>query len=576
MKQLLPLLTLLLVMPAQAQDATPVPAPATTPTADDAPDLVRSYQETISASDLAAHLYFFASDHFEGRETATRGQRMAAEYLAAQYRKMGITPAGTAAPAETPGPQAYLQPFPLYGRRQSGSELTVPGGRTSVFSAANRDGHSVLVFGDTPETTAGVVFGGHGIADAGLDYDDFAAMKAAGLDYSDKWLMLLADEPMSDAETSLITADGTPSRWSSSPNVKLRYLFQSGLPKGVLLISDSSPRSNEALMAIADERAASLGGVGSLSLEEPSGSGRPTPPIMLISSDLANSILAPSGRTVADIRDRIAADRAPVVFDLGDAEVSATIQTETYETSSENVVAFIEGSDPQLRHEVVVVSSHYDHVGMTGRPEGEDQVFNGADDDGSGTVAVLEIAEAFEKARADGHGPRRSVVFLNVSGEEKGLLGSRYYTDAEPIFDLDNTVANLNIDMIGRVDPTHPGDSDHYVYIIGSNLISQELHDLNGRMNTLLGTDLDLNERFNSRNDPNQFYRRSDHWNFGKHEIPFIFFFTGTHEDYHGPGDEPHKIEYDRLATISRLIFATAWQVANQDARPAVSGTGFN
>ena len=130
--------------------------------------------------------------------------------------------------------------------------------------------------------------------------------------------------------------------------------------------------------------------------------------------------------------------------------------------------------------------------------------------------------------------------------------------------------------MIGRIDPTHPGEDSDYVYIIGSNLISQELHDTNLRMNTLLGTDLDLNERFNSKDDPNQFYRRSDHWNFGKHEIPFIFFFTGTHDDYHGEDDEPEKIEYERMARIGQLIFATTWQIANQDDRPAVSGAGFN
>ncbi|RMF64686.1 MAG: M28 family peptidase, partial [Bacteroidetes bacterium] len=142
---------------------------------------------------------------------------------------------------------------------------------------------------------------------------------------------------------------------------------------------------------------------------------------------------------------------------------------------------------------------------------------------------------------------------------------------------LEKTVTNLNIDMIGRRDPTYPGNQpDNYVYIIGSNLISQELHDLNARVNEVTGLKLDLNERFNSKDDPNQFYRRSDHWNFGKHNIPFIFYFNGTHEDYHGLDDEPDKIDYPQLARRAQLIFATAWQVANQDARPAVSGKGFN
>ncbi|NNE71095.1 MAG: M28 family peptidase [Rhodothermales bacterium] len=577
MRALLLIFSALLVMPAQAQDRAPMAEPAKTPSADQAPDLVRTYQDSITPNDLAAHLYYIASDDFEGRETSTRGQKMAAAYLASQYRRMGLAPAGTAATEDARSPSAYLQPFPLYGTRQTGSTVSVKDGPSSTFSAADRDGHSVLVFGNAPETTADVVFGGYGIADSGLGYDDYAAMSEAGIEYQTSWLMILADEPLADAETSLLdTEDGGPSRWSGGVNTKLRHLFQTGLPAGVLLVGDSSPLAERSVAELADAEAAGLGGVGSLSLDPPSGEGRSTPPMLVISTELANAILAPSGRTVAQVQAEIAEGLKPVVFEVEGAEVSATVEREAYETTSENVIAFIEGSDPNLKDEVVVVSSHYDHVGMTGNPPGEDQVYNGADDDGSGTVAVLEIAEAFSRAREAGHGPRRSIAFLNVSGEEKGLLGSRYYTDTEPVFALENTVANLNIDMIGRVDPTHPGDSDDYVYIIGSNLISQELHDTNVRMNTLLGTNLDLNERFNSIDDPNRFYRRSDHWNFGKHEIPFIFFFTGTHEDYHGADDEPDKIEYERLARISQLIFGTAWQLANQDDRPAVSGAGFN
>ncbi|MFT5144920.1 MAG: hypothetical protein ACI80V_002835 [Rhodothermales bacterium] len=566
----------LLVSPVNAQDVAHVAELALTPTADASPDLVRSYQETITPQDLAAHLYFFASDFFEGRETSSRGQKMAAGYLAAQYGRLGLAPAGTAGTDDVRNPAAYLQPFPLYGRRTTGSELSVTGGPTSVFSGSVRDGNSVLVFGNAAETTGGVVFGGYGITDSALGLDEFAAMEAAGINYRDSWLLILADEPLASADRSLLhTEGGEPSQWSSA-NTKIRQLRRTGSRKGVLIVGDSSPRAGGSLSDMADERASRLGAVGSLSLDPPSGPGRVSPPMIMISTEMANSILAPSGRTVADLQADIDDDLSPVVFQIEGAEVTAKVHSETYETSSENVIAFIEGSDPDLKDQIVVVSSHYDHIGMTGNPAGEDQVYNGADDDGSGTVTVLEIAEAFSKARMAGHGPRRSIAFLNVSGEEKGLLGSRYYTDTEPVFALENTVANLNIDMIGRIDPTHPGKDGDYVYIIGSNLISQELHDTNLRMNTLLGTDLDLNERFNSKDDPNQFYRRSDHWNFGKHEIPFIFFFTGTHDDYHGQDDEPERIEYERMARIGQLIFATAWQLANQTERPTVSGAGFN
>jgi Peptidase family M28 len=565
-------------LPAIAQDSTPVAAPAATPTADQAPNLVRTFQESINPQDLAAHLYFFASDFFEGRETSARGQKMAARYLASQYQRLGLSPAGTVKSDNAQDPRAYLQPFPLYGNRRTGTRLSISGGSTSVYSRTEHDGDSYLMFGNVAETAAGVVFGGYGIADAELGLDEFAAMEAAGINYRENWLLLLDDEPLADAEHSLLkTEDGSPSRWSTSRRTKLQRLFQTGPPKGVLVVGDSSPRTGKSVSEVADASANSLGGIGSLSLEPPDGSrGGNTPPIFVISTEFANQILAPSGRTVAELQADINADLEPIVFAIEGTELEATLENESYETSSENVLAFIEGSDPVLREEIVVISSHYDHIGMTGASEGEDQVNNGADDDGSGTVTVLEIAEAFSRARDAGYGPRRSILFLNVSGEEKGLLGSRYYTDSEPVFALDRTVANLNIDMIGRFDPTHPEADSNYVYIIGSSLISQELHETNLRMNTLLGTNLDLNERFNSKDDPNQFYRRSDHWNFGKHGIPFIFFFTGTHEDYHGAGDEPDKIQYERMARIGQLIFATAWQLANQDDRPAVSGQGFN
>ena len=249
---------------------------------------------------------------------------------------------------------------------------------------------------------------------------------------------------------------------------------------------------------------------------------------------------------------------------------------ESSQVETENVVAFVEGSDPLLKNEFVIISAHLDHVGTKEVAEGEDGIFNGADDDGTGTVSLLEIAEAFQKAKEDGNGPRRSVLFLHVTGEEKGLFGSEYYADMEPLVPLENTVADLNIDMIGRYDPERGFETTDYVYIIGGDLISQDIADWNATVNDVTGTDILLSDRFNSPDDPNQFFRRSDHWNFGKHQIPFIFYFTGTHEDYHGVGDSADKIDYDRMARIARLVFGTAWHIANTDARPQVSGVGFN
>ena len=170
----------------------------------------------------------------------------------------------------------------------------------------------------------------------------------------------------------------------------------------------------------------------------------------------------------------------------------------------------------------------------------------------------MEIAGAFKKALEEGYIPKRSILFLHVTGEEKGLLGSRYYTDYEPIFPLKNTVVNLNIDMIGRTDPKREG-SRNYVYLIGSDKLSTELHNISEDINSKY-TNIELDYTYNDENDPNRFYYRSDHYNFAKNNIPVIFYFNGTHADYHKPTDTPDKIEYDLLENRTRLVFYTAWE----------------
>jgi hypothetical protein len=225
---------------------------------------------------------------------------------------------------------------------------------------------------------------------------------------------------------------------------------------------------------------------------------------------------------------------------------------------SENVVAFIKGSEKP--DEVIVISAHLDHEGIKG-----EEIYNGADDDGSGTVAMLEIAEAFQMAVKAGKGPKRSILFLHVTGEEKGLLGSKYYADEDPIFPLANTVCDLNIDMIGRTDDRHKADPN-YVYLIGSDKLSTELHNISEAINAKY-TNINLDYKYNDENDPNRFYYRSDHYNFAKNNVPIIFYFNGTHVDYHKPTDTPDKINYELLENRTRLVFHTAWEVANREAR---------
>ena len=242
---------------------------------------------------------------------------------------------------------------------------------------------------------------------------------------------------------------------------------------------------------------------------------------------------------------------------------------------SENVIAIIEGTEKP--DEYLILTAHLDHVGYgrTGSRlrksyvgEIKDRIHNGADDDGSGTVAMLEIAQAFKQASKKGKGPKRSIIFLHVTGEEKGLLGSAYYSD-NPIYPLSKTVANLNLDMIGRIDPTRKGDKREYIYIIGSDHDSQDLHNISEQTN-LQTVNIDLDYRYNAKDDPQRFYYRSDHYNFAKKGIPIIFYFSGTHEDYHLPSDTPDKINYDLLELRSKLIFYTAWNIANRDKRVIV------
>ena len=227
---------------------------------------------------------------------------------------------------------------------------------------------------------------------------------------------------------------------------------------------------------------------------------------------------------------------------------------------SENVLAYIEGEE--FPDEIIVISAHLDHEGLK-----FGQVYNGADDDGSGTVAILEIAEAFKKACNAGIKPKRSILFLHVTGEEKGLLGSSYYVE-HPVFPLKNTVCDLNIDMIGRVDENHTNDED-YIYLIGSNRLSTELHEISEAINKKY-VNINLDYKYNKITDPNRFYYRSDHYNFAKNNIPVIFYFNGVHADYHKPSDTPEKINYNLLEKRTKLIFHTAWNIANRETRISV------
>tara|TARA_B100001059_G_scaffold33290_1_gene26746 strand:- start:23 stop:1078 length:1056 start_codon:yes stop_codon:yes gene_type:complete len=238
---------------------------------------------------------------------------------------------------------------------------------------------------------------------------------------------------------------------------------------------------------------------------------------------------------------------------------SSSINEENIDwVKTENVAAIIKGD--VYPDEYIILTAHLDHVGIE-----DGEIYNGADDDGSGSMALLEIAQAFKLAELDGNRPKRSIVILHVSAEEKGLLGSKYYVE-NPLYSLDKTITNLNVDMIGRTDPTRESNNENYIYLIGTDRLSSMLHETSEKVNRKT-VNLELDYRFNAWDDPNRFYERSDHWHFAKNNIPVIFYFSGTHEDYHMPTDTPDKIRYNLLTKRARLIFHTAWELANMDER---------
>ena len=237
------------------------------------------------------------------------------------------------------------------------------------------------------------------------------------------------------------------------------------------------------------------------------------------------------------------------------AAIEWTADRKSLTIPSANVIAYIPSKEKS--DEYLFITSHYDHEGIQ-----NGVIYYGADDDGSGTTGVLAIAEAFAQARKKGFSPKRNIVFMNVSGEEKGLLGSKYYSE-HPIFPMEKTTADLNIDMIGRIDPTYKGDSMNYVYLIGEDKLSSDLIPITDKVNKSYNMELD--RRFNDPKDTNRFYYRSDHYNFAAKGVPVIFYFNGTHADYHKPTDRVEKINFDLMEKRTRVIFETAWEMATRD-----------
>lgn len=475
------------------------------------------YASTITEEELRTHLYIYASDDFEGRETGKPGQKKAVEYLKAQYESLGIPP------AQKNGD--YFQPVPL----EIGK---VPVGTIQIKENTFLIGDDILTFSGAEGQFDEIIFLGYGIE--AENYSDY------NTDVTGKVVLIKSGEPMNNDGSYVISGTKEKSIWSNMSEAlgkKRQVAIQKGA-KGILYYDPENFRRYKRYF----------------NFMKTNKSGR----MQLAAEDSDQFLILLNKNAATTLLPGIATKKNTEVLKTN---LQLAVASANEQIASENVVAVLKGTTKP--NEYVVISSHLDHIGITGG-----QINNGADDDGSGTVAMLEIAQAFKKASDEGKGPQRSIVFLHVTGEEKGLLGSKFYTDYDPIFPLENTVANLNIDMIGRIDPKRDGDRN-YIYLIGSDKLSTDLHKLSEDINSKY-TNLVLDYKYNDENDPNRFYYRSDHYNFAKNNIPIIFYFNGTHADYHKPGDTPDKINYDLLEKRAQLIFHTAWEVANRPDKVVV------
>jgi hypothetical protein len=470
----------------------------------------KEYAELITPADLKDNLGILASDALEGRETGTRGQKMAAAFIRFHFEKLGL---------KAPADGDYYQHFDLYKNVQGEVYLSTRG---TTF----RNFEDVFYYGKDNsggEISLPIVYAGKGRLE---DYDQLQVEGKAVLIH-------IGEEQDYRGPVSL----------ARSRNAKIVFVLNTRTQDQFREYA----RQFEAFLS--DER---------LSLKKPEAPNRATG-IFFVSPTVAEKIF---NTTVAKLTEASGdASRKAVLKKVlpGNVAFKTTVDVQTVET--ENVLGYLEGTDK--KEELLIITSHYDHIGRKKGGAG-DLINNGADDDGSGTVAVMQLAKAFAQASKDGKGPRRSVLFMTVAGEENGLLGSEYYTQY-PIYPLANTVVNLNIDMIGRRDEQHE-DSPPYVYVIGADKLSSELHKLSEAVNSQ-HTNLLFDYTYNDENHPARLYYRSDHWNFAQKNIPIIFYFDGIHEDYHQPSDEVDKIEFDLLTVRTKCIFYTAWEIANREQR---------
>lgn len=460
------------------------------------------YAKTITANDLKKHLFSIASDSMQGRETATEGQKRAAAYIERQFERLHLQPGWNG---------DYQQTFPVYRDSLVNATLSINGKELiygTDFGVTAGSGFNVSF--ESPE----VLYAGYGRSDS--SHNDYAGVNASG--------------------RAVVVFAG------SDYYSLLRNAKKNGVAALIVVIKNFPVNATE-------RKGGMFSRVGPMYVEDFRKDSLPN--TYIIADSTARLIF---GNEFDSVKASLTNGHAsPKIYEV---PVKLSLQKNTEQLQSSNVIGMLEGTDK--KDEAIIITAHYDHLGMR-----DTAVYYGADDDGSGTVSVLEIAEAFATAAEAGKRPRRTVIFMTVSGEEKGLWGSEYYSE-HPAFPLDKTSADINIDMIGRIEKGRKGDSLNYIYVVGDNKLSSELRKISEDLNNK-HLKIKFDYKFNDPNDPERIFYRSDHYNFAKNGVPAIFYFSGLHDDYHQPTDTPDKIRYDLLSKRGQMIFYMAWELANRN-----------
>ena len=456
------------------------------------------FAASVTSADLRTHLTILAGAEMEGRETTTEGQRKAAAYIENHFKSLGLPPGNNG---------SYQQFYPVY--------------RDSVLSASLSHNGKSLTLNRDFSVNPGNYPAKMGFSEVVFINFDDSLWKDSKIPVSGKLVMFFAKG---------LQQSGPQQNFGGAIFTRISQVMQKGA-SAVLIVQDIFPVNQPELLS---------------NMQLDAYSNRQNINYFNISPAVAAEILGENADLITG--NKLTSKAYKTEIALGYDEAKLKLQ-------SSNVLAFMEGTD--RKDELLVITSHYDHLGKRG-----DVIYPGADDDGSGTVGVLELAEAFVKAKAAGKGPRRSILFMTVSGEEKGLWGSRFYSD-NPVYPLDKTTANLNIDMIGRLDSIHiKNDTTQYIYLVGDDKLSSELRPISDMANKY--TKVYLDGKYNDPKDPQRIYFRSDHYNFARKGVPILFYFSGIHPDYHRPTDTVDKINFPEMEQRARLVFYTAWEIANR------------